>query len=301
MTVTAASSGPSVTLVDGVLKIVGTNNEDSVKIIRADSKYVVVSNFQTLNTMQFPVSQIQAIEIDVLGGNDQVDLSQTVLVPVTIRGGSGNDSIKAGGGNDLIYGGDGNDEIETGDGVNVVYAGGGNDKIKGGAGRDRVYAGEGNDELTGEGGDDLLFGGGGNDKLDGKDGNDVVSGGSGNDEIKGGAGRDVLIGGLGADIVKGENNDDILIANTVTFEEDEVALQMVLAEWASSRSYSVRVANLKGVGTGERLNGSVFLNSSSILNDNAIDILMGGKDQDWFVGTVSQDVFDDGTSSEQRN
>ena len=293
VTVIAAGSGPGVTLVNGVLKIVGTDSEDRIKIIRADSKYVVVSNFLPLNKMEFLVSQIQAIEIDVLGGNDEVDICENVLVPVTIRGGSGNDEIEAGGGNDVIYGGDGNDEIETGDGNNFVDAGAGNDEIEGGAGRDSIYAGEGNDEVSGEGGDDLLFGGAGNDKLDGEDGNDVISGGSGNDELEGGKGRDVLIGGLGSDNIKGEDGEDILIANTVTFEQDEVALQMVLAEWASSRSYSVRVANLKGIGTGTRLNGNVFLNASSILNDNAIDKLMGGKDLDWLIGTVGQDSFND--------
>lgn len=84
-----------------------------------------------------------------------------------------------------------------------------------------------------------------------------------------------MIGGLGSDKLKASGDDDILVGNRVTFEDNTVALQLILAEWSSNRSYASRVANLKGTGSGTRLNAATFLNSSTVLNDNAIDSLFG--------------------------
>lgn len=119
--------------------------------------------------------------------------------------------------------------------------------------------------------------------------------------MEGDAGFDFLIGGLGADLLKGDSDGDLLIGNRVTFENNAVALQFVLAEWTSSRSYASRVANLKGTGSGTRLNGTTFLNASTVLDDNAIDTLMGSTGQDWFLGTIGQDLFSGRSANEQIN
>ena len=146
-----------------------------------------------------------------------------------------------------------------------------------------------------------VFGGSGDDHLQGGRGNDVLSGGSGNDELFGRDGSDILIGGLGCDTLRGQDGDDILVANRVTFEADDVALQSVLAEWTSGRSFATRVANLRGTGSGTRLNGSTFLDSTTVLNDNAVDQLFGSNGQDWFLGTVGQDLFKDRNGNELIN
>lgn len=299
--VSAVNSGPGVTLINGVLKIVGTNGNDELQINKVGNQYQIVGSFLTPTVIRYPVSQVQSIEIDMLAGNDHVNINDSVLIPVTVRGGDGNDEIKGGGGNDLIYGGAGNDDIDAGSGSDTVYADAGNDDVTGDAGNDTLYGGDGNDELEGDNGNDLLFGEAGNDELEGDDGNDILSGGSGNDELEGDTGFDFLIGGLGADLLKGDSDGDILVGNRVTFENDPVALQFVLAEWTSNRSYTSRVADLRGTGSGTRLNGTTFLNASTVLNDNAIDTLMGSSGQDWFLGTIGQDLFSGRTANEQIN
>jgi Ca2+-binding RTX toxin-like protein len=301
VTVSAVNSGPGVTLINGVLRIVGTNGHDNLQINKVGNQYQVVGNFLTPTVNRFLVSQVQSIEIEMLGGNDHVNVNDSVLIPVTIRGGDGCDSLDGGGGNDLIYGGAGNDDLHGDEGHDLLYGEAGDDELEGDGGNDTLYGGDGDDELEGNDGNDLLFGEAGHDELEGNDGNDILSGGSGNDDLDGDAGRDILFGGLGADLLKGDSDGDLLVGNRVTFENDAIALQFVLAEWTSNRSYSSRVANLRGTGSGSRLNGTTFLNASTVLNDNAIDTLMGSTGQDWFLGTVGQDLFSGRASNEQIN
>ena len=283
VTVSAVNSGPGVTLINGVLKIVATNGNDELQINRVGNQYQIVGNFLTPTVIRYSVSLVQSIEIEMLAGNDHVNINDSVTIPVTVRGGDGNDSIDGGGGNDLIFGGAGNDDLE------------------GDEGNDTIYGGDGDDELDGDSGNDLLFGEAGQDELEGDDGNDILSGGSGNDELEGDDGLDFLIGGLGADLLKGDGDGDILVGNRVTFENDAVALRFVLAEWTSNRSYTSRIANLRGTGSGTRLNGTTFLNASTVLNDNAIDTLMGSTGQDWFLGTIGMDLFSGRAANEQIN
>ena len=79
----------------------------------------------------------------------------------------------------------------------------------------------------------------------------------------------------------------------MTFEDDEEALKLVLAEWSSDNSLSARVNNLKGTGSSTRFNSNVYLNSATVLDDGATDTLMGSSGQDWFLGTLGQDIFKD--------
>ena len=72
-------------------------------------------------------------------------------------------------------------------------------------------------------------------------------------------------------------------------------------EWTSSRSFASRVANLRGPGTGTRLNGNTFLDASIVLNDNALDQLFGSNGQDWFLGKVGLDLFKDRNGNELVN
>lgn len=105
---------------------------------------------------------IGSFEVNAAGGDDTVEVSPSVAVPVTLRGGGGRDVLIGGGGPDMLVGGGGNDR------------------------------------LVGRGGSDLLCGGPGNDVLIGGPGNDVLIGGPGNDVLRGGPGRNTLIAGSGA-------------------------------------------------------------------------------------------------------
>lgn len=99
---------------------------------------------------------IAGFEVNAGEGDDRVQVSPSVEVPVTMRGG---------GGSDLLIGG------------------GAADKLVGGAGNDRLVGGRGDDQLYGGPGDDVLVGGPGADLLNGGPGMDTLGGGSGNDLV----------------------------------------------------------------------------------------------------------------------
>lgn len=135
-----------------------------------------------------------------------------------------------------------------------------------------------------------VFGGAGNDVLSGNGDANILSGGAGDDTLSGGLGNDILIGDLGRDALSGNEGDDILVGGTTAFDTDRGPLGSVLAEWTSARSYTERVLNLRGTGTGPRANGTVFLKSSgagqTVFTDQYADTLLGGAGTDWFFDTV---------------
>jgi hypothetical protein len=99
---------------------------------------------------------VAGFEVNAGEGNDTVSVASAVGVPVTMRGGLGDDTLTGGGGPDKLIGGNGSDK------------------------------------LAGRGDNDLLFGGNGNDELFGGGGNDVLRGGSGHDTLSGGSGENVV-------------------------------------------------------------------------------------------------------------
>jgi Ca2+-binding RTX toxin-like protein len=162
---------------------------------------------------------------------------------------------------------------------------------------------DGNDHATVSNGVSLrswMFGGDGDDALSGGDGHDVLVGGAGSDMLLGGDGRDLLLGGFGADRLIGNGSDDILIAGYTSFDEDETALTAIMNEWTSARSYTERVANLQGCGSGQawanRLNGNIYLQvdgaNATVHDDAAKDKLTGSSGRDWFFANLSGGVKD---------
>jgi Ca2+-binding RTX toxin-like protein len=121
----------------------------------------------------------------------------------------------------------------------------------------------------------------------------VILGGEGDDLLVGGSNRDLLIGGLGADRIVGNEQDDILVAGYTAFDAVDSALAVILAEWTSARSYSTRVSNLMGAGTGPRANGSTFLitdgAAATVFDDGVADVLTGDTGLDWFLFNVDGD------------
>lgn len=93
----------------------------------------------------------------VNGGNhdDSVVVARAVLVPVTLHGGAGKDTLLGGGGNDMIVGGPGNDVLGGRGGDDAIYGGPGNDVLKGGAGDDVLRGGPGRDEVFGGSGSNV--------------------------------------------------------------------------------------------------------------------------------------------------
>jgi len=76
--------------------------------------------------------------------------------------------------------------------MDKIDGGSGNDRLKGGHDDDVIFGNEGKDHIDGDGGDDTLHGGLDADKVHGKKGNDKLVGGVGGDELKGDDGDDTL-------------------------------------------------------------------------------------------------------------
>ncbi len=124
-----------------------------------------------------PAASVASIEVNATGGNDTIDLrqdagEQKITRPVSIKGGTGDDTIWAGYGNDTVDGEAGKDTIEGLSGNDLLRGGDGNDTLRGGDGNDRLYGGNDNDNLAGGNGNDGLYGGNGADTIRGDSGAD---------------------------------------------------------------------------------------------------------------------------------
>jgi VCBS repeat-containing protein len=140
----------------------------------------------------------------------------------------------------------------------------------------------------------ILFGGAGNDNLDakGSTANNVLVGGDGTDTLQGGSGRDLLFGGQGADTLRGGSGEDVLVGNATAHDANLNGLLALLSEWArTDADYATRVSHLRGQ-SGGGLNGAYLLDSTTILDDAAIDQLYGETGVDLFF-TSTQDNAND--------
>lgn len=84
---------------------------------------------------------VGSFEVNAGDGNDYVAVARNVPVPVTLRGGVGDDRLIGGSGDDKLIGGPGED------------------RLLGWGGRDRLYGGPDADRLIGGRSDDLCVGG----------------------------------------------------------------------------------------------------------------------------------------------
>jgi Ca2+-binding RTX toxin-like protein len=127
-----------------------------------------------------------------------------------------------------------------------------------------------------------LYGDSGNDRLKGGGGVNLLDGGHGDDVLQGGLGRGLLIGGFGQDLLLGQGGDDILIGDAFLPSAPEAtrrqALQAVLTEWTSPRRYEDRVAALEDFVT------------TRVVDDGALDVLVGGGGDDWFLASLATDI-----------
>lgn len=109
------------------------------------------------NELICEAAPIGGFEVNAGSGDDSVSVAREVPIPVTLRGGPGED------------------------------------RLAGGSGGDKLVGGVGNDVLIGRAGADSLFGGPGGDRLVGCSGNDLLQGNSGSDTLLGGSGQDTLV------------------------------------------------------------------------------------------------------------
>ncbi len=100
---------------------------------------------------------IAGFEVNAGGGSDSVFFTSDIPVPVTIRGGPGNDRLSGGGASDKIIGGPdhdllagrrGDDWMLGGPGLDKLLGGPGNDQLRGGPDKDTLVGGPGKNELV---------------------------------------------------------------------------------------------------------------------------------------------------------
>lgn len=119
------------------LVITGTTGNDAVVIRRVTGGLSVEGNNTNFGTF----NPIGRIVVTFGGGADQLNVSGSLGVPLFVDGGAGNDTLKGGGGNDIILGGLGND------------------RLMGANGRDLMIGGDGADRILGQQADDILIAG----------------------------------------------------------------------------------------------------------------------------------------------
>jgi RTX calcium-binding nonapeptide repeat (4 copies) len=102
-------------------------------------------------------ARIGGFEVNVGAGDDFVLIDPKLRIPVTLRGGPGNDRLSGGGGNDKLVGGSGNDILSGRGGEDALFGGSGDDLLLGGSGDDQLVGGLGVDRLHGQAGDNELI------------------------------------------------------------------------------------------------------------------------------------------------
>ncbi len=152
--------------------------------------------------------------VDLSGGNDVFDNTETQVVPDYVDGGGGNDTMWTGDGIDTLLGSTGDDALSGERGA---------DQLDGGSGADTLSGGDGDDLLDGGTGADRLSGGNGDDTLVWRDADALLSGGSGTDTLRV-AGGNINLGSL-AGIASGIERVDLAtdaVANSVTLTATDV-------------------------------------------------------------------------------
>jgi len=211
-------------------------------VIESGDRDFVLTSTSLVGRGNDSLLEIEGVELTGGGSDNSIDAT-TAVVPVTLIGASGNDTLRGGSGDDHLEGSAGDDLLDGGGGADrvvgegdvdwtltdVALEGDGSDTLvaieaavlaggdganlfdaTGFSGDATLVGGKGNDTLRGGSGNDRLDGGAGDDRIAGHAGSDRANGGSGNDVLLGGAGNDTLLGGSGADSILGGDGDDTL-------------------------------------------------------------------------------------------
>jgi hypothetical protein len=100
------------------------------------------------NELICEASLIGSFEVNSGEGDDVVSVARDVAVPVTLRGGAGDDVLVGEAGGDKLVGGPGNDKLVGRSGPDWLYGGAGDDRLIGGRGEDLCRGGPGSDAVS---------------------------------------------------------------------------------------------------------------------------------------------------------
>ncbi len=162
----------SASVANNTLTIDGTRNADIVSLsnpVGNPALLQVEFGGDPVTAKTFDTTTFTSIAVFLGAGDDVFDGASVVGTdPMTVDGGSGNDTITTGAGNDIIFGGSGNDSIQSRDGNDQIFADSGDDLVVGGRGTDTALLGAGADTFVWNPGDgsDIVDGGAGTDDLD---------------------------------------------------------------------------------------------------------------------------------------
>jgi len=198
------------TVGNGLVSIVGTVRDDTIDVeLNENGEVQVTMNGVMSGT--FRLDDITRLVIDGGAGQDEITIDEDLAIPAKVIGGTGNDMLTGGAGDDLIRGGRGGDTVAGGAGDDKLRGDRGDDEIAGGDGDDRIFGGRDDDDIDGEAGDDRAKGSHGDDTMAGGEDDDMLAGGDGDDEIDGNEDDDKLRGGPGDDDLSGSEGNDTLI------------------------------------------------------------------------------------------
>lgn len=199
----------SAQVVDGVLRVVGSADADSITITTTEANGVVVLRGVPGVPEATPFSGVNSIRVDLKSGDDSLFVhgnfraTNGQVAPMLVLGGNGEDEV------DLTLLTNGQIEVRGGSGSDTLTGSPLADVLKGGKQSDQVLGLGGNDELHGQKGIDVLVGGAADDTLLGGDGPDSLWGGPGANTLRGGKGPDVMFGGgSGLNLAFGEGGRD---------------------------------------------------------------------------------------------
>ena len=187
----------SVDLVNGLLRVNGTANADSITVTLHNHEFRITLNGASKT---FKASKVHELKVRGFAGGDNVQLFGLINIPIAVFGERGNDTIHGSDGRDLLDGG------------------GGNDSIDGGLNDDWLIGGSGKDRLVDHNGDDVFFGGSGRDILNSRDGH-------GGDELHTGPGVDRPFHDKG-DAVNPKRVENVPPADFPFFDDVSVDLSM---------------------------------------------------------------------------
>jgi hypothetical protein len=178
-TVTATCTNPSRRFCD-TIEVRGSAAPEFMRAYEQGTNVVVQaqnSAGEWVTLLQRPKTQVTALDVDMRGGNDSVDLNVNLTLPgarltpfslpAELRGGTGRDVIRGGTGPNTIFGGTGGSgRGPTIPALSVVEDSG--DELNGNSANDSIFGEGGNDIIIGGGGINVLNGGGGVNLIDGR-------------------------------------------------------------------------------------------------------------------------------------
>ncbi len=211
--------GPGVTVIGTQLYCVGGNNTNDQVLVNpvgnsntGSTGVKVQASLNGVNTQITYSQSFTSINLFLQGGNENIQLANSLTINAVATAGKGNDNVTVGNGNNIVTVGNGNDDIQAGSGSNSVTAGNGNDAVTVANGNDNVTVGNGSD---------------------------VIVEGKGNDNVSAGNGSDLVVGGLGQHTIQLGNGNDILIDGSATVVNCGDSLRQILSDWNACSSASV--------------------------------------------------------------